>query len=74
MINQTDHKLHVRVNKLVNPYLARLVSMCMNVGYVEIYNTENYTNFYVYVDKSRNKAEQQNRLEQLFKSDGYILK
>lgn len=73
MIKPTDHKLHVRVRTVVNPYLAQLVKMCMSVGYVEVTNTENYTNFFVYIPSTSDREYQQGRLNGLFLAAGYSL-
>lgn len=74
MIKLNDHKLHVRVDKLLLLFIDKLVHKTLELGYTEVTQTENYTNFYVYVSNKvdRNKAQEQ--LNNIFIEAGYTIK
>lgn len=73
-IKPSDHKLHVRVDILLNLFANKLIHQTSKLGYTHVTNTENYTNFYVYVDKSVDRESAQKELEAIFTNAGYILK
>lgn len=74
MIKPTDHKLNVRVDRLLNLFVDRLVHKTLELGYTEVTHTENYTNFYVYVLKEKDRNQVQEQLNRIFTEAGYTLK
>lgn len=74
MIKPTDNKLHVRVSKVSETYRTLMINQIKHIGFVLVSETQNYTNFYVFIDKKLNRAEQQNRLNKLFEAAGYTIK
>lgn len=74
MIKPTDHKLHVRVDKLLNLFVDRFAHKTLELGHTEVTHTENYTNFYVYVPKERDRNQAQEQLNRIFTEAGYSIK